>query len=149
MILNKNVIYSIGKNSTEQNLQNELAIIFEYYRDKFKLEVMLYFDMKNMNTCFNCGGYININGKEIGKTYYGNKDKDRHEYHNIRELAIIFLLHEIGHAIDYKYNKNRYIKEYYQQRRDISISKIKDKYWNFPLEKRADYFANNEKKKWV
>ena len=119
------------------------------YKKEFKLNIDLVFDMEHTNTCYRWDDYINISGEEIGRSYYGNKDRDRHKYNSIRELSIIYLLHEIGHAIDYKRNKQEYKRLHARFLKQVATSTFKGKYHHFILEQKADFFANNEKKKWV
>ncbi len=139
------------KTYDQDKLQDELMDIFKHYKEEFKLKTTLFFNLEHEKTCYRWGkdGYINISTEEVEDTYFMDWDHDRHDYNNLRELAIIFILHEIGHAIDYKYNQLIYMELHHKQIRAIATDTEEVKYANYPLERKADYFANTQKVKWV
>ena len=127
-----------------------LSFIFDYYNHNFKLDIRLDFtDREN-----NCS-YIQDVGIDIGigyllRTYNDEESRARHNYNSLMEYSIIILLHEIGHAIDFKYNYKDYIEKHWDMLEKYNRGKVNRKnYAQLPLERRADYFANHEKERWI
>ena len=130
----------------------KLRQIFDYYKNKHSLDYSLEFeDWIGCNFSYN-EKRINIDFIGIGR-YSINTKKIliRHKFiPSIEELSILILLHEIKHSIDYQADRADYMQQQYEQyiQQLYEPRKGQKKYYSYPLERRADEFANKEFKKW-
>jgi len=123
----------------------ELEKIFKYYRKKYKLKTELIFEEDSEQ----CGIYPEENYIVYDLNYVAN-DLDNsliHQFDEYKKL-IYCLLHEIGHAIDWKYNKNNMKKEM-NEKIDVLYFFDVNYALSMPFEKRANNFAKKELKKWI
>lgn len=119
----------------DKQLQTELKEILEYYKKEYDFYARLVVRMKGKK-CYFCGTVIFISMEVVDKDAIKmNWDKER--------LIKFILLHEIQHAIDYKYNRKQLMEdERYSKKNKIPHNKR-------PHEIRANNFAWKEINKWV
>lgn len=153
-----------------QNLMYKNPIKLQKILDKIYLHYCYEFpEIKNTELWYNNGygcnfnwsnyigqKFINIDFDYIEGYYDFYETIDRHgEELTAEEFAVVVLLHEIGHCIDFHYNNKRYLKEQKTMVRAMREADYKFmdtgeevKHTDFPMEKRADKFANEEFKMW-
>ena len=121
----------------------ELRKIFDYYKKKYKLKTRL--SLNNNERCaFNYNkNYISYDINYVA--IISNKIIDKY---NVNHKLIFCLLHELGHAIDKKYNKKQVDKE--KDKMSYILYNFDVEYaLSLPFEKRANKFAKKELKKWI
>jgi hypothetical protein len=117
--------------------------IFKHYKKDYNLNTELTFYL-SYSSCYSPAlDRINIDYHYISDIYDDKNNKKRHNYNSFLELASIVLLHEIKHAIDYKADPIQFDKEVDYLIENPSLTKL-----DYPLERRADEFANREIEKW-
>jgi hypothetical protein len=120
-----------------------LRELFEHYKQKYNLNTKLSFYC-NYGSCYSVNlDKINIDYDYIQSVYNKNNTKLRHSYKSFIELAGCVLLHEIKHAIDYKLTPTQFIDEVNYIEQYPNLNKL-----DYPLEQRADEFANIEIEQW-
>lgn len=151
--IDKSKIYEIGRRDTKKDkkLIDFLHNIGIYYKNKYHLEVTICIYNNYITECFFDEGkkYIEFNLKDIEKltirgtldclSRCGRTDKDR--------VAIFALLHEIKHAIDFQYDRERITE--IKSKINFQMYHTNAKYHHsIPYEKDADDFANKELPRW-
>jgi len=122
-------------------IQQTIKRVFKHYKKAYNLTTKLRFRLKkellgcvfksNKNTIYFAFPPLSY--------YYTEKQK--------RQESLFAILHEIGHAIDYKYNKEQMEQERKNTNRFLYTTN--SNYWrNLPFEKRANNFAEKEITKW-
>lgn len=123
---------------------DKLREIFNCYKEVYNLKTVLYF--KEENQC-----YFETESNYICYDVDFLKNNNIVGFNNtqpIKERLIFALLHEIKHAIDWKYNRELCKKA--QKEMDWTLYFWNENYHsNLLIEKRANEFAQKELKKWT
>lgn len=124
-------------------MPNRLQSIFDCYKKEYKFKTTLFLE-RSCICIFNYRkNYIIYDIKWIkDKTIIGYAPK------SIKEKIIFCLLHEIKHAIDWKYNTKLMERELLEMD-NYSYQRNSNYSFNLPFEKRAHKFAKKEIKKWI
>lgn len=153
--VDKNKIYDLKVDKLNlKNIKNDITIselqnIFEYYKKEYKLNTRLDIVEVVHNCYYNTRSDYILLGIEFIKKHTNNQYLlNKFNISNTRELAIVCLLHEIKHSIDYNYNEEQFKEELLNI--NIGLYKSDLQYHDKqPFEKRADKFAISELKKWI
>ena len=123
---------------------NKLREIFNYYKKIYNLKTVLYLE-RNKECIFN----TRLN--HISYDINWLKDRIIWGFDNTRpteEKLIFSLLHEIGHAIDWEYNRELCKKE--KDEINWALYSSNSNYQTgLSIEKRANKFAKKELIKWI
>ena len=137
------------KINIDKDIKEKLTNIFSYYNKKFKLDIKLIFTNSANNCGYRHGTEIDIGINYLLITFKNRLWKKRFNYNNLIEYNIIVLLHELGHAIDFHCNHEKFMKNYQEVKEKYNKNEINEEnYPKLPLEKEADKFANIEINKW-
>lgn len=119
----------------DEKLRTKLKEVLKYYKKEYNFYSRLVVRNKGKQ-CYKCGKVIFISMQVV---------KDHAKKMNWKEekIVIFILLHEIKHAIDYKYNRKQFIADKSYSRRN------KMPHNERPQEKRANDFAKKEINKWI
>jgi len=127
-----------------------LEKIAEYYNEKYNLNTFIDICHKGISTYYSIKGNYIYFSQEYVKNLYNRQDFKKRII-NLKEInqAYIFcILHEIYHAIDYKFNSNRYKQDLKNLNLlEYNTNRIYHNSLNFEI--KADKFANKELKKWI
>ena len=138
-------------------LKTILEKIFLYYVIKYpKLKNVDLFFNEFENCVFTWSDYkgleeeslINIDFVYINNNYDYHETIERHERElTAKEYAVVVLLHEIKHAIDFYYTRNKFVYEAKLANKKEQKKYGEIKHYSFNIEKRTDKFANREFKR--
>ena len=128
--MNKKLIWSYSK-----IFKKRLLTMFYYYKNLYNLKTKIEFT-----------NYISDSFYEL------ETDKIRAfiplKYQNLHLMSIETLLHELHHAINYKYNKVKFISQI-NQAGSVGLFGLFEKHDKLHFEQLAQRFTKQEKKKWI
>ena len=127
----------------------KLNKILNFYNKKYKLKTIMKNNKNTSLACYNIKkNKIYINFSNITKCKPDIQYLQKIPLKKDIDFYIAVLLHEIGHAVDYKKNPKRFNNEWADT--DLFLyESLFDYGANRPFEKRAIRFANKEIKRWI
>ena len=136
-----------GKRYERKSIIKELNTLVKKIKEKYKIDTSI--DIMSEGTeCFfdRDKNHIECSLSMIKEGKTESQYRCEYEKVNLKDFYKFVLLHELYHAIDYKYNKRKFNKELTKMNTALYFT---DGIYhdNQPFEKRADAFANRELKR--